>query len=282
MPTRRRTSPPTETTGLKPFLKWVGGKRHLIAQLQRYLPERFGRYHEPFLGGGALFFFLSPRLGRRRAYLADSNLRLVRAYLGLRSDPDGVIRLLRSYPHERRFFLEMRAWPVDQRSDAEVAAWLIYLNKTAYNGLYRVNSRNLFNVPFGDYARPTICDEPRLRACAACLQGARVEQLDFEQAAERAEPNDLVYFDPPYVPLSTTSSFTSYTSQGFGPEDQVRLRDLARRLKQRGVHVLVSNSSAQAVRELYRDGFQLARISARRAIAARVTERGPIGELLIR
>jgi len=281
MTSARQTPPPTGPAGPQPFLKWAGGKRHLIAQMLPHLPERFGRYHEPFLGGGALFFFLSRRLGRRHAFLADSNPRLVRTYLGLRDDPERVMRLLKSYPHDRQFFLEMRAQPVDQLSNAEIAAWLIYLNKTAYNGLYRVNSRNVFNVPFGDYVRPKICDEPTLRACAASLRRARIEQLDFEAAALRAEPGDLVYFDPPYVPLSSTSSFTSYTSQGFGPEDHRRLRDLALLLKERGVSVLVSNSSARSVRGLYAEGFVLTRLSARRSINSRIDQRGRISELLM-
>lgn len=276
----RRTPLPTEPAVPQPFLKWAGGKRHLIRQMLPRLPERFGRYHEPFLGGGALFFFLSPRLRRRHAYLADSNLRLVRTYLGLRAQPERVIKLLQSYPHEREFFLEMRSRPIDQQSDAEVAAWLIYLNKTAYNGLYRVNSHDVFNVPFGDYVRPNICDEPTLRACAASLRHARIEQLDFEQAAARAKPGDLVYFDPPYVPLSSTSSFTSYTASGFGPDDQKRLRDLALWLKRRGVHVLVSNSATTAVRKLYED-FEQISVKARRSINSRPDQRGRISELLI-
>jgi DNA adenine methylase len=178
--------------------------------------------------------------------------------------------------------LELRKKDVDARSDAEVAAWFIYLNKTGYNGLYRVNSKNGFNVPFGDYKRPNTCDEPTLRACARQLQGVELRHQDFAAAALRARKGDLVYFDPPYVPLSNTSSFTSYTQHGFGPDEQERLRDLARELKGRGVHVLLSNSSADAVRELYADGFELVEIQARRSINSQAGGRGAVTELLIK
>jgi DNA adenine methylase len=266
------------TEPIKPFIKWAGGKRSLIEQMEPHLPRSFARYHEPFVGGGALFF----HLGRKRCFLSDNNLRLIRTYLGLRDATDEVIALLRSYPHSRDFFLELRAKDVDAMPDAEVAAWFIYLNKTGFNGLYRVNSKNGFNVPFGDYKRPRTCDEPTLRACARQLQGVEVVHQDFEQAARRARKGDLVYFDPPYVPLSRSSSFTSYTQHGFGPDEQRRLRDLALDLKQRGVHVLLSNSSADAVRELYADGFELVEIQARRSINSQAGGRGAVTELLIK
>ena len=166
--------------------------------------------------------------------------------------------------------------------DAEVAAWFIYLNKTGYNGLYRVNRKNRFNVPFGSYVKPNICDETNLRRCAKLLKQTKIDVGDFEQSARRARKGDLVYFDPPYVPLSATSSFTSYTSDGFGIKQQERLRDLAVALKKRGVHVLISNSSAGAVRELYRDNFEIISISARRAINCKAQGRGNVKEYLIR
>lgn len=262
----------------KPFLKWAGGKRSLIRQFLPHLPRDYGRYHEPFVGSAALFFHLAPA----RASLSDTNERLIRTYRGLRDHTDEVIRLLRSYPHERDFFLAKRKEAIDEKDDAELAAWFIYLNKTGYNGLYRVNSKNIFNVPFGRYKRPKICDEPVLRACADRLEGVELEHRDFEKAAAAARPGDLVYFDPPYVPLSQTSSFTSYTRHGFGPDEQERLRDVARRLVGRGVKVFVSNSSADLVRDLYRGrDFKLTEIEARRAINSRADRRGPVVELLI-
>lgn len=263
---------------LRPFLKWAGGKRSLIPQFARYLPETFGRYHEPFVGSAALFFHLRPA----KAALSDNNERLVRAYRGLRDDPDRVIALLSSYRYEKDFYYRMRERAIDEEGDAEVAAWLIYLNRTGFNGLYRVNRKNEFNVPFGKYKSPRICNEPRLRACAAQLEGAALEVADFEASVKGAKAGDLVYFDPPYVPLSKTSSFTAYSHKRFGAEEQERLRDVARRLARRGVHVLVSNSSAPEVRRLYADGFDLFEIQARRSINNRADRRGPITELLIR
>jgi DNA adenine methylase len=261
----------------RPFLKWAGGKRTLISQILPHLPRRFGRYLEPFVGSGALFFHLQPA----RAALADNNERLIRTYCGLRDAPGRVIDLLSSYPHDRRFFASMRERAIDEGDDSEVAAWFIYLNKTAYNGLYRVNSKNLFNVPFGDYKRPNICDVRTLTRCAAALARADIEVADFEKVAKRARSGDLVYFDPPYVPLSTTSSFTAYTRHGFDLEQHRRLRDCALRLKQRGVHVVISNSAAPEVRELYAKSFRLVPIMARRSINCRADGRSAIAELLI-
>ncbi len=163
-----------------------------------------------------------------------------------------------------------------------MAAWFIYLNKTAFNGLYRVNSKNRYNVPFGDYQRPNICDQPTLRKCAKQLKRVKLRVADFEAAARRARKGDLVYFDPPYVPLSSTSYFTSYTKKGFGPDEHRRLRDLALALKRRGVHVRLSNSDAPLVRDLYRDDFELIPIKARRDINCRAASRGEIIERFIK
>jgi DNA adenine methylase len=262
----------------RPFLQWAGGKRQLLPELLRHAPKTFGRYFEPFVGGGALFFALRPA----RATLSDLNDRLIRTYKSVRDNVDAVIRLLASYPHRKRFYHSMRRIDIDARSDAEVAAWFIYLNRTGYNGLYRVNSRNQFNVPFGRYKNPTICDEANLCACASALAGTELLVADFEVAVAHAKRGDFVYFDPPYVPLSATSSFTSYTSQGFGPDEQRRLHDVARALKRRGVHVLLSNSSAPLVRDLYSDGFELVEVAATRTINSKATGRGAITELIIR
>lgn len=262
----------------RPFVKWAGGKRQLLPELLRYVPKQFGTYHEPFLGGGALFFALKPL----RAVLSDDNRRLVRAYFGVRDAVDRVVELLATYPHNKGFFLRMRELDIDSRSDAEHAAWLIYLNKTAFNGLYRVNSKNVFNVPFGRYATPNICDEPNLRACSAALDGADIRCEDFSAVLERAKPGDFVYFDPPYVPLSASSYFTSYTADGFGMEQHIRLRDVARELKGRGVHVLLSNSSAPTVHELYADGFERIPVFAARSVSSKASGRGKIEELIIR
>jgi DNA adenine methylase len=262
----------------KPFVKWVGGKRQLMNQLRPLVPGHFTNYFEPFLGGGALFFEL--RLSP--AILSDANERLVRAYIGVRDDIDTVIDLLRTYRNDKAFFLEMRNREIDTCSDAEVAAWLIYLSKTGFNGLYRVNQSNRFNVPFGDNARATICDEHNLRGCSAALQDAIVMHEDFEQVLDLASAGDFVYADPPYVPLTATSLFTSYTAEGFGSKEQRRLRDAALRAKCRGVHVLMSNSSAGLVRELYQDDFEIIEVDARRNVNCKADGRGTVKELIIR
>lgn len=261
----------------RPFLKWAGGKGQLLPALRARAPERWGRYHEPFLGGGALFFALKPA----QAVLSDVNPRLVRTWRGVQSQVEDVIALLQGYPHDQDFYYQMRERDIDEASDAEVAAWMIYLNKTGFNGLYRVNSKGGFNVPFGRYTNPTICDAPNLRACSELLKRAEILLAPFTQVEQRAQASDFVYFDPPYVPLSASSSFTSYTRDGFDLEDQAALRDLALRLKAAGVHVLLSNSSAPPVYELYASGFEREEVLATRSINSKADSRGSIPELLM-
>lgn len=261
----------------KPFLKWVGGKRQLLEKIRQFCPPKFGCYHEPFVGGGAVFFDLLPE----RACLSDANVRLMRTYQGVRGEVEAVIRLLSTYPHDKDFFLDLRERAIDSAGDAEVAAWMLYLNRTAYNGLYRVNSKNRFNVPFGRYDNPKICDPANLRACSSALSAAELRTAGFDDVLDRAERGDFVYFDPPYVPLSRSSSFTSYTEQGFDAESQVRLRDVAATLKRRGVYVLLSNSASPTVLDLYKD-FEIHHVKALRAVNSKISGRGHVVELLIR
>jgi len=269
----------------KPFLKWVGGKRQLLSEIEKRLPASYsGRYFEPFVGGGALFFHLtnSPTHAPKKAFLADTNQRLIRAYRGVRDDVEKVLRSLKNRGKTEEEYYRTRDEDIDVRkSDAEVAAWLIYLNKTGYNGLYRVNSKNRFNVPFGRYEKPAFYDPETLRRCSDVLTGADIRLEDFEKAAAKAKPNDFVYFDPPYVPLSATSSFASYTKGGFDLEEQRRLRNLARSLKKRGVHVLLSNSSAPEVFELYTPGFTITPVQATRVVNSKASRRGAVTEVLI-
>jgi DNA adenine methylase len=262
----------------RPFVKWAGGKRQILRELLKHVPSKHGRYFEPFVGGGALFFATRPK----RAILADVNERLVRAYTGVRDDVEAVIALLKKWPHDPVFFEKTRSRPVDEGTDVEVAAWFVYLNKTGFNGLYRVNKKNRFNVPFGRYENPKICDPRTLRACSEALANTDLKVGDFEDVARAAKRGDFVYFDPPYAPLSPTSSFTSYTSNGFGIDEQTRLRDLARHLKRSGVHVLLSNSSAPAVRKLYSRGFEVFEVSATRMVNSKAGGRGAITELVIK
>lgn len=270
----------------QPFLKWAGGKRKLLPQLTALLPERIGTYHEPFVGGGALFFSLAVDQARRfeSACIADGNQRLMRCYRAVRDDVDQVIALLQVHAqaHAKEYFYALREVPPDPESDTFVAAWLIYFNRTAYNGLYRVNSKNKFNVPFGRYKNPRICNEPHLRACSELLQGTSAEHEPFDAVLERAVAGDAVYFDPPYVPLTGTAHFTSYTQGGFGPEDQVHLRNVAVQLAERGVFVMLSNHDTPWVRELYdEEHFELHVVSVPRAINSKADKRGSVNELII-
>lgn len=264
-----------------PILKWAGGKRQLVPQILGRLPRKMKTYYEPFVGGAAVFFALARETERRfeRAVLSDRNKDLIALYEAIRDDVDGVIEKLSELPHSEQDYYRIR----DEhrpRSKAAKAARLIYLNKTGYNGLYRVNSKGEFNVPFGRYARPKICDEPRLRAAAAVLQGVELLVEDFEVVCKRAKKGDAVYLDPPYLPVSATSSFASYHSVPFGLLEHERLARTFAQLKRRNIAALLSNSDTQDTRRLF-GGFELATVQATRAINSNAKRRGPVPELLV-
>lgn len=271
---------PTEPKA-EPFVKWAGGKRQTLEKLKLHIPPLYGRYFEPFVGGGALFFDLSPRT----AFLGDQNGRLVTTYLAIRDHVEKVIALLKTYPYEKEFFLETRAKDIDDEKKygpVEVAAWFIYLNRAGFNGMYRVNQSGAFNVPFGKYTNPTICNEGALRAASKALRRAKIVGADFEVTTRSARAGDFVYFDPPYIPSSGTSDFTTYTPEGFKPADHERLRDYALELSRRGVHVLLSNSDTPAARELYaKKPFTIHEIQSRRSVNSKTEKRGAVSELII-
>ncbi len=258
-------------------VKWAGGKGALLPEILSRLPEKINTYYEPFVGGGAVFFALAAENRFRRAVIGDANDDLMETYFAIQNDLDEVIRRLKAHAgkHSEEYFYKVRA----QRG-TYVAARFIYLNRTCFNGLYRVNRKGEFNVPFGKYTNPTICDEENLRAVSEVLQSADLETDDFEATVTHAKPRDAVYFDPPYVPASETANFTAYTAGGFGPETHERLRDVANRLIARGVHVLLSNSDTPFVRELYR-GFKIEEVQAPRRVNSKGGKRGNVGELLI-
>ncbi len=264
----------------RPFLKWAGGKTQLLPILLEVLP-RAETYYEPFLGGGAVFFALANQDRFRQAILNDFNLELVTAYKGVRDAVDTVMDLLREMPFDRTFYEGVRLQHPDGL--AERAARIIYLNKTCYNGLYRVNQQGEFNAPFGDFGSrsPKILDAPNLRDCSEVLRyrGA-LYQGDFVDAVAGAREGDVVYFDPPYVPLNTTSSFTSYTRSGFTFDDQQRLMILFRELQSRGVRAILSNSDTEAIRTLYAD-FDLHTVPVRRPINSLGSARGFVQEVLV-
>jgi DNA adenine methylase len=266
----------------RPFLKWAGGKAQLVDELVARLPPAFDAYHEPFVGGGALFFRLV-RDGRiRYATLSDLNAELVDAFVAIRDSVDEVIDELSWYPHSREFYYELRAQDPSCLDGVVRAARMIYLNKTGYNGLYRVNRRGQFNVPFGRYKAPTYLDAANLRAVSLALQAVPIVCAPFASVLDRAQPGDLVYFDPPYVPLSSTARFTAYQAGGFSLDDQRHLRDLCRELTRRGVSVLVSNSDTPLVRDLYAGPpFAVGEVRAHRAINSAGDRRGKLTELVV-
>lgn len=269
--------PVVEPVRARPFLKWAGGKTQLLPQILARLPQRFGTYHEPFLGGGAVFFALGPQ----RGVLSDINADLIRTYQAVRDDVGAVVRELRQHAAEEEHFYQVRAQEPGRLSGVASAARTIFLNRTCFNGLYRVNRRGEFNVPFGRYANPTICDVDNLTAVSRVLKGVelRVESV-FDMGA-RVRKGDLVYLDPPYDPVSKTASFTSYARNGFGREEQERLAQLYRELVDRGAYVMLSNSDTKLINDLYKD-FHIDRVYARRAINARADRRGPVSEVLVR
>jgi DNA adenine methylase len=294
---------------VRPFLKWAGGKRQLLPHLRRFYPEEFRAYFEPFLGSGAVFFDLwsGGRLNGRPVRLTDVNADLIGCYLQIRDRVDDVLtelqRLARGHAsggsshyyevRDARFNPARAAWRVQGgRADGytpELAAMLIYLNRTGYNGLFRQNARGEMNVPAGDYVNPRIVDRDLLHAVSTVLNEPTVEiaEAPFDSLLDRAARGDFVYFDPPYAPLSATARFQSYTAAGFDASDQAHLQRVAVTLASRGVHVLLSNSVAPSIVALYEDpsarqaGLRVWRVPARRAINSRATLRGPIEELLV-
>ena len=265
-----------------PFLKWAGGKRQLLVHIEALLPERIDTYFEPFLGGAAVFFRLAAGGRFRRAVLADANPELVNCYQAIRDDVDAVIDALGEFRNNRAQYYRVRRRDPAKLSPTARAARLIYLNRCGYNGLYRVNSSGQFNVPFGRYRRPIICDEGRLRAASAALQNADLRCDDFANTLKRVGRHDFVYLDPPYVPLSPTASFTAYAKRVFGAADQQRLADALRAMGTRKVPALLSNSDCGTTRELYRGFDRIDRVPARRAINSVGERRGPVDELLVR
>ncbi|MFQ5651510.1 MAG: DNA adenine methylase [bacterium] len=265
----------------RPFVKWAGGKAQLTAELLKRTPA-FNTYLEPFVGGGAFFFALYREKRIKRAYLADLNQDLIDAYVAIRDEVSAVIEILAGYPHDKTFFYDIRAQDPAELNLAERAARLIYLNRTCYNGLYRVNRQGKFNVPFGSYKSPTICDARNLRAVSKALQKVEIQCTSFENVVQKAQKGDLVYFDPPYEPISRTSNFTSYQATGFTKESQKKLLQVCQELTHRQVQFMLSNSSAELIRELYRhNGFSIHEVQAKRAINSNPRKRGKLTELIV-
>ncbi len=269
---------------LQPFTKWTGGKRQLLGELRSYMPETYGRYFEPFVGGGALFFDLAPE----QAVINDFNEELINAYRQIKNNPAELINLLIKHKenNSKDYYLALRSADRDGRisrmTGVERAARILYMLRVDFNGLYRVNSKNQFNVPYGRYKNPKIVDVDLLYQISEYLNENDVEilQTDFAEAVKDAQTGDFVYFDPPYIPLNETSSFTSYTHEGFSYEEQVRLRDTFKELTERGVYAMLSNSSSPLVEELYKD-FNIYFVEAQRTNGAKSSSRGKISEIIV-
>lgn len=261
----------------KPFVKWAGGKGQILDELLARVPAQYNTYFEPFLGGGALFFSLLPR----KAVLNDKNEELMNGYMVIQSQVEALIQSIKGHVNSKKHYYKVREVDPVSLNPVERAARFIYLNKTCYNGLWRVNKEGKFNVPFGRYKNPLICDEENLRLVAAALKDVTLLCQDFECALESARAGDFVYFDPPYYPLSDTACFTMYVEAGFGPSEQERLARVFERLSRMGVFVMLSNSDTEYIRDLYR-GFRIEVVQAPRAINCRKDRRGPVSELIIR
>ncbi len=264
-----------------PIVKWVGGKRQLMFELLKNMPKKYNRYFEPFIGGGALFFELQPE----QAYISDMNEELINLYLVVQNSVEELIMDLEKHEVSKEYFLEIRNIDRTEKyarlSNIERASRFIYLNRTCFNGLYRVNSQGQFNVPFGNYKNPRIIDEINLRNCSILLQNTEIKCADFSSVLDKVQKGDFVYFDPPYVPLNETSSFTSYTKYGFDIDMQFKLREVCDELDNKGVMFMLSNSDTKFVNELY-ENYEIKKVFASRAVNANASGRGKITEVLVR
>ncbi len=292
----------------RPFLKWAGGKGQIVEEIANRLPtdilkyKKINKYFEPFLGGGAVYFWLYSNFGIKKSYLYDINPEIITAYQVIQQKVNKLISELEDLEQEylklngdrkERYFYDRR----DEYNDfiaekyknhkTRRTALIIFLNKTCFNGLFRVNSKGLFNVPFGRYSNPTICDEENLKAVSEALQHAEIEKGDFADCLDKADTKSLVYFDPPYRPISQTSSFTGYIKGGFSDDDQKRLKEVCDQLKQKHAKVILSNSDPKNINpkdnffdELFH-GYKILRVAATRMINSNATKRGEINELLV-
>ncbi len=285
----RKTSIKLSTTA-KPFVKWAGGKSQLLDQFEDLFPKTFNNYIEPLVGGGAVFFHLfnTTRI-KNKAILNDVNPELMNCYRVIKNKVEELIEKLKELEYRyrkapKKIYYRVRKWDrqknFSKRSLVERAARTIFLNKTCYNGLYRVNNKGQFNVPFGRYKKPTICDEENLREVNVALQKAQLKSKDFTICLRCAKQGDFIYFDPPYYPISETADFTSYTKEDFTEKDQKRLKEVFKNLTGRKCKAMLSNSNTNFIRNLYKK-FQIYEVKAKRYINSNPQGRGKIVELVI-
>lgn len=269
---------------VSPVLKWVGGKRQLVETFSSLLPKKITSYCEPFIGGGALLFYLQPN----HIYINDINKDLILLYSIIKKDVENLINVLGKCKNEPDFFYSIRDLDRDREkysslSDVEKAARILYLNKTCYNGLYRVNNAGEFNSPFGNYRNPNIVNEPVLRAVSAYFNNATVvfSSVDYIEILAKIQNDTFVYLDPPYDPVSDTSNFTGYSKGGFSRDDQIRLRQCCDDLDKRGVKFMLSNSATSFIKEQYA-AYNITVVQAKRAINSVGSRRGDVSEIVVR
>lgn len=267
-----------------PVVKWVGGKRQLIDDLTPLFPKKITSYCEPFVGGGAVLFSLQPKI----AYVNDINAELINIYEVIRDDVDALIAALSEHKNEEKYFYAIRDWDRDsetyfQRSKVQRAARIIYLNKTCYNGLFRVNNAGEFNAPYGHYKKPNIVSAPTLRAVSNYFQSTQLTftNTDYAEVLSNVPKETFVYLDPPYDPVSDTANFTGYTRGGFDRTEQVRLRECCDELTRRKIKFMLSNSATEFIREQYAD-YDITPVRAKRAINSNASKRGHVDEVVIR
>jgi DNA adenine methylase len=266
------------------FLKWAGGKLQLIEQFENLFPHKFRNYYEPFIGSGAVFFYVKSKLKPNKVLLSDTNEELINCFLMVRDKPSELVELLLNYrkKHSKEYYYAVRSIESNRLDSVNRAARLIYLNKTCFNGLYRVNSKGQFNVPFGDYESPSIFDKKILFQASQLLQGVDLQVMTFEKVLDFAGKDDFVYLDPPYIPLSKTSSFTRYSKSDFSMKEQKQLSEVFETLDSRGCFVMLSNSDHALTRELYRHYKKnTVVVRAKRMINSVGSKRGAINELII-
>ncbi len=271
---------------VSPVLKWVGGKRQLLPEIKKRMPAKYTKYYEPFVGGGAVLFEIQPR----KAVINDINEELINLYTVIKNNPDDLIKDLTKHVNEEEYFYRTRILDRDSKqykemSNVEKASRMHFLNKTCFNGLFRVNNAGQFNSPFGRYKNPNIVNEITIGAVSNYFNSADIDFKcgDFEESLKGIRKGAFVYFDPPYAPISDTSNFTGYTKGGFDRSDQIRLKKLCDKLSSRGVKILISNSATEFILDLYKDDkYKIDIIKAKRSINSNGKKRGEVNEVLVR
>jgi DNA adenine methylase len=269
--------------GVPSLIKWAGGKKQLLEQFKEFFPKKIEQYFEPFVGGGSVAFFLlqgHPEI--KKIYLSDINEELITTYNVVKNDIDSLIKLLKEYKvkHNKDFYYKIRAEDVKKLTHVQIAARFIYLNRTCFNGLYRVNSKGGFNVPIGSYKNPTICNEEDLREISKLLQKDDIKVASFDEAVREAKKGDFIYFDPPYYPLKKGKSFTKYAKGDFLEKEQERLAEVFRELDKKSCLVMLSNSDCDFIKNLYK-GFNIHFVQASRMINCDASKRGKINEVVV-